>query len=213
MNPTRFALAPCFFTIARKVWFDHVALCPPKNMPSGNLYWPRETAAWKARIPFMATQAWSAASAMARPGPSRRTVQEDHEFRSNEGSLATAWRSPENCVGLSEAESRSALDKRALSVGRHIFGGHFPLLIALLRDARVMREVLIHSGPAYPTCHPAPQCANKLLIIIAESHLALDRFMRHPANAGLNLFSDAVPDYARQPRNQSDQLKLDLSKR
>jgi hypothetical protein len=40
-------------------------------------------------------------------------------------------------VGLSEAESRSALDEGALFGSRHIFGGHFPLLIALLRDARV----------------------------------------------------------------------------
>src|ERR1700731_3406235 len=45
-------------------------------------------------------------------------------------------------VGLSEAESRSVLDERALVCGRLIFGGHFPLLIALLRDARAfMREV------------------------------------------------------------------------
>jgi hypothetical protein len=41
-------------------------------------------------------------------------------------------------VGLSEAESRSVLDERALVCGRLIFGGHFPLLIALLRDARAL---------------------------------------------------------------------------
>jgi hypothetical protein len=52
-------------------------------------------------------------------------------------------------IGLSEAESRSALNERALGVGRLIFGGHFPLLIALLRDARAfMREVL---SPAMKT--------------------------------------------------------------
>jgi hypothetical protein len=31
---------------------------------------------------------------------------------------------------------------------------------------------------------PEPQCVNKLLIIIAESHLTFDMFMHHPANAG-----------------------------
>ena len=41
-------------------------------------------------------------------------------------------------VSLSEAESRSVLDERALVCGRHRFGGHFPLLIALLRDARAL---------------------------------------------------------------------------
>jgi hypothetical protein len=34
-------------------------------------------------------------------------------------------------AGLSEAESRSALDERALGIGRLLFGGHFPLLITL----------------------------------------------------------------------------------
>jgi hypothetical protein len=41
-------------------------------------------------------------------------------------------------VSLSEAESRSVLDERALGIGGLIFGGHFPLLIALLRDARAL---------------------------------------------------------------------------
>jgi hypothetical protein len=39
-------------------------------------------------------------------------------------------------VGLSGAESRSALGERALVCGRHIFGGHFPFRVAQLRDAR-----------------------------------------------------------------------------
>jgi hypothetical protein len=39
-------------------------------------------------------------------------------------------------VGLSEAESRSVLDERALVCGRHIFGWHFPFRVAQLRDAR-----------------------------------------------------------------------------
>src|SRR3984893_11496134 len=39
-------------------------------------------------------------------------------------------------VGLSEAESRSVLDERALVCGRHIFGWHFPFRVSQLRDAR-----------------------------------------------------------------------------
>ena len=39
-------------------------------------------------------------------------------------------------VGLGDAESRGVLNESALVSGRHIFGGHFPLRIALLRDAR-----------------------------------------------------------------------------
>ena len=41
-------------------------------------------------------------------------------------------------VGLSEAESRSALDGRALVCGRLIFGWHFPFRVAQLRDARAL---------------------------------------------------------------------------
>jgi hypothetical protein len=39
-------------------------------------------------------------------------------------------------VSLSEAESRSVLDERALVCGRHIFGWYFPFRVAQLRDAR-----------------------------------------------------------------------------
>ena len=39
-------------------------------------------------------------------------------------------------IGLGDAESRGVLNESALVSGRHIFGGHFPLRIALLRDAR-----------------------------------------------------------------------------
>jgi hypothetical protein len=39
-------------------------------------------------------------------------------------------------VSLSEAESRSVLDERALVRGRHIFGWYFPFRVAQLRDAR-----------------------------------------------------------------------------
>jgi Sodium/hydrogen exchanger family len=39
-------------------------------------------------------------------------------------------------VSLSEAESRSVLDERALVCGRHIFGWYFPFRVTQLRDAR-----------------------------------------------------------------------------
>jgi hypothetical protein len=38
-------------------------------------------------------------------------------------------------VGLSDAESRSALDDRALVCGRHIFGWHFPFAVTSLPGA------------------------------------------------------------------------------
>ena len=41
-------------------------------------------------------------------------------------------------VSLSEAESRSVLDERALVCDRHIFGWYFPFRVAQLRDARAL---------------------------------------------------------------------------
>src|SRR2546430_1190657 len=41
--------------------------------------------------------------------------------------------------GLGDAESRSALDQRAMGIGRHIFGWHFTFPIAQPRDARALR--------------------------------------------------------------------------
>jgi hypothetical protein len=61
-------------------------------------------------------------------------------------------------VSLSEAESRSVLDERALVCGRHIFGWYFPFRVAQLRDARArggkLRErVIVRSGRSRTTEH------------------------------------------------------------
>jgi hypothetical protein len=45
-------------------------------------------------------------------------------------------------VGLGEAESRGVLNESALSVGRHIFGSHFPVPCRSTKGrARVIREI------------------------------------------------------------------------
>ena len=43
-------------------------------------------------------------------------------------------------LGLGDAKSRSTLNKRALGIGRLIFGGHFTFPIAQPRDARALGE-------------------------------------------------------------------------
>jgi hypothetical protein len=53
-------------------------------------------------------------------------------------------------VSLSEAESRSVLDERALVCGRHIFGWYFPFRVAQLRDARA-RGGKLRSLPWFAT--------------------------------------------------------------
>src|SRR4029077_12800504 len=50
--------------------------------------------------------------------------------------LRSVFSSIPNCWAMSAY--RSVLDKRALSVGRHIFGWHFPFRVAQLRDARAL---------------------------------------------------------------------------
>jgi hypothetical protein len=41
-------------------------------------------------------------------------------------------------LGLGDTKGRSALDQRALGIGRHIFGWHFTFPIAQPRDARAL---------------------------------------------------------------------------
>jgi Protein of unknown function (DUF2905) len=41
-------------------------------------------------------------------------------------------------LGLGDTKGRSTLHKRALGIGRHIFGGHFTFPIAQPRDARAL---------------------------------------------------------------------------
>src|ERR1700731_574054 len=48
-------------------------------------------------------------------------------------------------LGLGDAKSRSTLNKRALGIGRLIFGGHFTFPIAQPRDARALGEKCGHS--------------------------------------------------------------------
>src|ERR1700731_4710093 len=43
-------------------------------------------------------------------------------------------------LGLGDTKGRSALDQRAMGIGRHIFGWHFTFPIAQLRDARALYE-------------------------------------------------------------------------
>ena len=63
-------------------------------------------------------------------------------------------------IGLGDAESRGVLNESALVSGRHIFGGHFPLRIALLRDARARSGKLSQDKNMSASCPTRPNSAD-----------------------------------------------------